>query len=188
MVCGNITGNVSDPITIIFYATESTQMGTLHPMDNQVTNSSDITQIVGVHSSATNTVYIISFTSLATALIVGAVLSITVVAIILLKRNQVKTLAVLIHSNREEGTTHDEPMSENVIGPLPSVSTINTQDNVAYGHKRTSTRAKGAMHNEPMYEDVTGPLPLISVINTQDNVAYGHTKTSTPKDSPNRWI
>ena len=179
VVCGNITGNVSDPITITFYATETTLMVTLHSIDNQDTNNSDITQIVDVHSSATNTVYIISFTSLATALIVGAVLCMTVVAIIL-KMKKAKITAMVVHSNRAEGTIGDEQLSENVTDPLPSV---NTQDNVAYGHTRISTKAEPPMHDEPMYEDVAGPLSSVNAIDTQGNVAYSHTKTTTLKES-----
>ena len=127
---------------------------------------------MGMNNSATSQVYIISFTSLAIALIVGAVLLSITVTTIVIKRNKAKTTAVLIQSNRAERTIHDEPLYENVTGPLPSFSTITTQDNVAYGHTRTSTRSAGAMHDEPMYEDVRGPLPLVSTINTQDNVAY----------------
>jgi hypothetical protein len=53
--------------------------------------------------------------------------------------------------------------------PLPSVSAINTQDNVAYGHTRTSTRrAAGVTQDVPMYESVTGPLPITSTIDTHD--------------------
>ena len=32
-----------------------------------------------------------------------------------------------------------ESMYEDVTGPTPSVSAINTQDNIAYGHTQTST-------------------------------------------------
>ena len=59
---------------------------------------------------------------------------------------------------------------------LHAVNAINTQDNVAYGHTRTSIRGAGATQNVPIYQNDIGPLPLI---NTQNNVAYGHTKTIT---------
>ena len=41
--------------------------------------------------------------------------------------------------NTQEGTIHNEPMYEDVVGPLPSVNVINTQANVAYGHAQTIT-------------------------------------------------
>ena len=85
-----------------------------------------------MNNPATNTVYIISFSAVAMALVVSAVVFITVMAVIL-KRNKAKTTAVFALSNRAEATTSDEPMYENVTGPLPSISTITTQDNVAYG-------------------------------------------------------
>jgi hypothetical protein len=78
---------------------------------------------------------------------------------------------VSVQSNR----ARNEPAYENVtLSPLPSVSAINTQDNIAYGRTRTSIR--GDMQDIPVYESVTGPLPLISTIDTQDNVAYGCTQ------------
>ena len=177
VVCGTITGNISDPISITFYATEPpvrTLMGSLHPTENQGTHDLSTVKTMGINNSATSKVYIISFSSLATALVVGAVvLSIVVIAI--LKRNKAKTTAVFIPSNRAEGTSHDEPVYKNVPVPLPSVSIVNTQDNVAYGCTRTSTRAAGVVHDEPMYEDVTGPLPSVSANTMQENVAYGCT-------------
>jgi hypothetical protein len=72
---------------------------------------------------------------------------------------------------------HNELTYENVgLNPLPSVSAINTQGNVAYGHTRTSTRRVGATQDVPMYESVIDPMPLVSTIDTQDNVAYGYTQ------------
>ena len=92
-------------------------------------------------------------------------------------RSKAKTRAVSVQSNRAKKSTHNEPAYENVkLSPLPSASVINTQDNVAYGHTRTSTRGAGATQNVPIYQNDIGPLPLV---NTQNNVAYGHTKTIT---------
>jgi hypothetical protein len=72
VVCGNITGNTSDPIIITFYTTE---MDSLHPTDNQGTYNSSNTEIMGRNNSPTNRVYIKSFSCLATALFVGTVAS-----------------------------------------------------------------------------------------------------------------
>jgi hypothetical protein len=171
VVCGNITGNISDPVSITLYTTESTartQTDSLHPTESQATHNSSTTETMGINNSATSQVYIISFSCLATALFVGAVASLIVIAIYF-KRSKAKTRAVSVQSNR----AHNEPEYENVsLSPLPSVSAINTQDNVAYGHTRPRIR-RGDV---PMYEDVTDPIPLVSTIDTQDNVAYGCTK------------
>jgi hypothetical protein len=88
------------------------------------------------------------------------------VTAIYLKRSKAKTRAVSVQSNR----ARNEPTYENVtLSPLPSVSAINTQDNVAYGHTRTSTRRGSTLD----VQTDNGPLPLV---NTHENVAYGHTK------------
>ena len=108
MVCRNITGNGSDPINIIFNAKEQTG-----PTDNQHT-----TENLRMHNSDTNTAYIISISSLATALTVCVVVFIAVIAVI--SRSKSKT-------QRSDGSIHDEPMYEDVTGPSPSVRTINTQ-------------------------------------------------------------
>ena len=142
VVCGNITGDTSDPIGIVLYATEptiSTPTGIIHPTDNQAIHNSDTTETQGMHNSAVNTVYIISFSSVATVLTISLVVFITV--IVILKRRKAKTTTAFIQSNRAEGTEHNEPMYENVTGPLPSVSVIHTQDNAAYGYIKTSTTA-----------------------------------------------
>ena len=117
MVCGNVTGNPSDPISIVFY---------------------ELT-----HNSETNTAvpYIIIIGFLIATLLVCEVVSITAIAIIL-RRSKAKINAAL-ESHAAAETTHcqvrDEPMYEDVTGPLPSVSVINTQDSVAYGHTKTTT-------------------------------------------------
>ena len=108
-------------------------------MDNQVTHNSDTTETVGMHNSAVNTVYIISFSSVTMVLTISLVVFIT--AIVLLKRRKAKTTTAFVQSNRAEGTEHNEPMYKNVTGPLPPVRVIHTQDNVAYGYIKTSTTA-----------------------------------------------
>ena len=166
MVCGNITGNISDPISITLYTTESTER-----------TPTDTTESMGMNNSATSRVYSISFSCLATALFMGAVTSLTVI-VIFLKRSRAKIRAVSVQSNRAEETIHNELAYENVmLNPSPSASSINTQDNVAYG--QTSTSTKGAMQDIPTYQNDTGSSSRAGIINTQDNVAYGRTKTST---------
>jgi hypothetical protein len=171
VVCGNITGNTSDPVSITLYTTVSTDSS--NPIEKQATHNLSTTETMGMNNSATSRVYIISFSCLATALFVGAVASLTVIAIFL-KRSKAKTRAVSVQSNRAEGTTRNEPGYENVM-PSPSPS-ISTQDNVAYGHERTSTRRTGSTLD--VQNDI-GRLPPASSINTHNNVAYGHTKINS---------
>ena len=107
MVCGYITGNISDPIKVnkdICFATD------------------------------TNTVYLISITSLAIALILSIVVSTTVIGILIRSKAKIKAALQLQLTNR---SIHMESMYEDITGPSPSVSAINTQDNVAYGHTKT---------------------------------------------------
>jgi hypothetical protein len=72
---------------------------------------------------------------------VSVVVFITVIVFIL-RRNKAKAEAGLeLQSNTaRSSSTHNimESMYEDVTGPLPSVSVINTQDNVAYGHTKTT--------------------------------------------------
>ena len=112
IVCGSIIGNVSDPIRV--------NTNILYPTKNQTTH--------------TNTVYIVLLSSLATALIASVA-----VTVIISTQSKAKIKAALEQSNRAEGITYKESMYEDVTGPLPSVSAIDTQDNVAYGHTKTST-------------------------------------------------
>ena len=174
MVCGNITGNISDPLNITFYTTESTVKtpnDSLHSTENQETHNSSTREM---NNSAISRVYIISFSCLATALFVGAVTSFIVIAVFL-KKSKAKIRTVFEQSNRAESTTLRESDYENItLSPSPSVSAINTQDNVAYGHTRISIRGARATQNVPMYQNDTNPVGIIS---TQDNVAYGQTKT-----------
>ena len=111
-LCGNITGNVSDPIRV--------NTNILYPIINQ-----------NMHTS---TVYIVLLSSLATALIASVA-----VMIIILTWSKAKIKAALEGSNRAEGITYKESLYDDVTGPLPSFSAVDTQDNVAYGHTKTST-------------------------------------------------
>ena len=113
VVCGNNTGNISDPIIV------------------NTSISTDITEV-----------YIVSISSLATALVVSVVISIIVIVIILIRSKAKNTALERQLSNRAgRSITHMESMYEDVTGPLPPVSTISTQDNVAYGHTKSSTAA-----------------------------------------------
>ena len=110
VVCGNITGNFSNPIGINTHI--------LYPTD-------------------TNTVYIVSISSQATALIVSIVVLLTVIVIILRRsKAKIKAALDLQATNRAGRSTQMESMYED---PLPSVSVIKTRDNIAYGHTKTST-------------------------------------------------
>ena len=111
MVCGNITGNASDPIRV--------NTSTLRPTENLII------------------AFIISTSSLATALIISVVAPIIVIAAIL-KRHKTKSALDLQQASRAGRSTHMESMYEDVTGPLTSV--ITTQDNVAYGHTQISTK------------------------------------------------
>ena len=141
MVFGNITGNASDPISIVFYELTVSSVERQHPTEIQGTHNSDFTATVGVDNLETNTTapYIITIGFLVATLLVCEVVSLTAIAIIL-RRSKAKINAAL-ESHRAEGTSlvRNEPMYEDVTGPLPSVSVINTQNNVAYGHTKTTT-------------------------------------------------
>ena len=131
-VCGDITGNISDTVSITFYANELTGIPT-DTTENQDKHNSGSTEIMGMHILA-----IVLIGSLAAALIVCVVVFIAVLLIIL-RRSKAKINAALELSNRAEGTTHDDPMYEDVTGSSPSDGIINTQDNVAYGHTQIPT-------------------------------------------------
>ena len=81
----------------------------------------------------TNTVYLISITSLAIALILSIVVSTTLIGILIRSKAKIKAALQLQLTNR---SIRMESMYEDVTGPSPSVSAINTQDNVAYGHTK----------------------------------------------------
>ena len=92
-----------------------------------------------MHNTAANTVYTISISSLAIALIASLLISVIVIVVIL-KRSKAKiTASELQLTNR---STNMEPLYEEATGILPSVSaSINTQENFAYGHTKTSITA-----------------------------------------------
>ena len=91
-----------------------------------------------MHSLGTSIEYITSIGLLATALMVCMAIFIIVITIIV-KKSNAKLEAALQQSASQEETIHVEPMYEDITGPLPSESAINTQDNVAYGHGHIQT-------------------------------------------------
>jgi hypothetical protein len=132
-----ITGNISDPISIVFYATEqnTTTTGTLHVTSTKTQGTYDpgTKETVGIRTNADiPVVYTISIGVLAAALIICVVVSITVITIIL--RSKTKITATVAQLDRAEERESDEPMYDNVTGPLSPVSTVTTRDNVAYHH------------------------------------------------------
>ena len=161
VVCGNITSNISDPINITLYTIESmvnTPTDSLHPTENQGICNSNTTESMGMNNPATTQLYVIFFSCLAIALFVGAVASSTVI-VIFLKRSKAKIRAVSVQPNDGERTTQNEQAYGNVTpSPLPSVSAINTHDNVAYGHSKTLARGEEATQQVPMYEEITYPI------------------------------
>ena len=135
VVCGNIIGNASNPVNISTEPSITAAIDIKHPTENLTIYNSDTTETVGIQNLDTNTTpYIISISLLAAALIASVAVSIMVIVIIL-RKSQAKINAA------SEGTTLDDSMYERVTSPLPSASAINTQDNVAYGHTKTSTTA-----------------------------------------------
>jgi hypothetical protein len=110
VVCGNITGNFSNPISINTHIR--------YPRD-------------------TNTAYIASISSLATFSVVS-ISALLIVIVIILMRSKIKIKAALDlqATNRAVSSTQMEAMYED---PIPSVSAIKTRDNVAYGHTKITT-------------------------------------------------
>ena len=118
VVCVNVAGNLSDPISIIL-------TNSFYPAD----------------TSSTDTVYIVAISCLAVALIVCVVMFTTVIVIMSL-RNKVRKKATveLQLENRAAKTVHTDSMYEDVTNPSnPVGAIISTQDNVAYGHMQTPT-------------------------------------------------
>jgi hypothetical protein len=132
VVCGNITGSASDPISIHLErsAPTSSTMSTLDSMET-----------VRTHTPGTNTEYVYTSTGLlATALMVCVVVFIIVTCIILI-RSKAKIKAALQQS---EETTCVEPVYEYITRSLPSESDVNTQVNVAYGESDVNTQVNAA--------------------------------------------
>ena len=118
------------------YNVKPSETMSFYPIETQGTHGLDSTMTRDTHSLSTNTEYIISTGLLATVLIVCIVVFIIVISIILI-RSKAKIEATLQQSASPGETIHVEPMYEDITGPLPSESAINTQDNVAYGHGHT---------------------------------------------------
>ena len=143
VACGNITGNTSEPLNIVFYKQTRTSIDSLHPTDSEMQGTHILDSAVmvgGMDNSDLNTVaYTVSLGFLIVALIVCVVVSIIMIAVVW-RRSKAKINAALeTQSHGVEGTMGGEPMYEDVTGPLQSVGAINTQDNVAYGHGHTKT-------------------------------------------------
>ena len=143
VACENITGNTSEPISIIFYKLTGTSTDSQHPTETQGAPNLDSAVMVGAMdnlNSDTNIAYTISIGFLIATLIVCVVVSITVIAVVW-RRSKVKIKAALeSQCHGVEGTIGGEPTYVDITGPLPSFSmAINTQDNVAYGHVKTAT-------------------------------------------------
>ena len=85
-----------------------------------------------------NTVNTVSISSLEATLTVSIVVSATVI-IVILRRSKARIKELELQLTNSSAGTHNEPMYEDVSSALPSVSVINTQDNVAYGHTKTFT-------------------------------------------------
>jgi hypothetical protein len=101
---------------------------------NIIGNTSD-PLVVGNTSASAACTCVISISSLAAALVVVVVTSTIVVAVTLV-RSKAKIKAALKQQNVAERTIHMDPMYEDVTGPLSSATAIDTNNNVAYGHKQ----------------------------------------------------
>ena len=111
VVCGNITGNISDPVRV----NTSFQC----PMEKR------------------NTVYIASIGSLAGTLIISYAIFEIVIVVILKCKAKIKAMLDVQPTNKTGRNIQNmESMYEDVTRPLPSVSAINTLDNIAYGHTK----------------------------------------------------
>jgi hypothetical protein len=152
MLCETTPGNISGPISIVFYAAEQTTppTGTLCiplgagaasigaagsgagiPLDltefetkGTYMYNSDTTEIVEIRNLNADipVAYAISIGVLVAALIVCVVVSITVITIIL--RRSKARITISAQLDRAEQRESDEPMYESITGPLPSVSAI----------------------------------------------------------------
>jgi peroxiredoxin family protein len=112
VACGSLAGNRSDPVIIT----------------SQERNNAD------------NTAYLATISSLVVALITSVV-AFTTAIVIILQRSKAKIKELqLVPSNRATSSTQMESMAIYEDTSL-SVSAINTKENVAYGHTKTSTSA-----------------------------------------------
>ena len=92
---------------------------------------------INTHIFYPNTAYIASISSLATFSVVS-ISALLIVMVIILMRSRLNIKAALDSqaTTRAESSTQMESMYEE---PTPSVSAINTRDNIAYGHTKTTT-------------------------------------------------
>ena len=104
-------GNVSDPIRV-------------HTTTPQGRRNADM---------CTNTAYLATISSLVVVLITSVVIFTT--AIVIIVQQSKAKIKEQQPSNRAESSTQMESMYEE---PIPSVSAINTRDNIAYGHIETT--------------------------------------------------
>ena len=111
VACRNLVGYISDPISI-------------HTSTSQDRNNA---------GTCTNTVYVIATSSLAVVLITSIVVFATT-TVIILQRSKAKIKKLQLSNS----SSHMESVYED---PSQSVSAIDTQDNVAYGHTKTLTAA-----------------------------------------------
>ena len=133
IACGNIIGNISDPVRIIFRANGliRTPKDNQHPAENRSTQTSDSIVTVSMCNSDTNTVtYVIPISFLMTALIVSIVVSLTLIVIIL--RSKAKINAALESLIRTEETTQTMNQRMKMSLEFHFQIVLNTQDNVAY--------------------------------------------------------
>ena len=110
--CESFAANLSDPIRVntdILYHRENLRMCKVD----------------------TNRGYIISTGFLATALIIGIAVSVSLTVILIISKAKIKALKLQLTSRDGRNT---QPMYEDIVGPSPPVSRLNTQDNIAYGH------------------------------------------------------
>ena len=115
VACGNISGNFSNPISINVYPTDI--ITAVHPTDI--------------------TAYIAAISSLATFSVVSITALLAVIVIILIRsRAKIKTALDRQATHTGVRSTQMESVYED---PIPSVSRINTQDNIAYGHTQKTT-------------------------------------------------
>ena len=84
-----------------------------------------------------NTVYIASIGSLAGTLIISYAIFGIVIIVILKCKAKIKAMLDVQPTNKTGRNIQNmESMYEDVTHPLPSVSAINTLDNIAYGHTK----------------------------------------------------
>ena len=90
---------------------------------------------MGIPYVANNISCVISISFITTALIVCIVV-IIIMIVLMLGKAKIKAALDLQLTKIVGRSTHVESTYEDVTGTSPSVSTINTQSNVAYGHTK----------------------------------------------------